>query len=432
MNRLVASVVFSVALKCEAARTTYHDIMSKTDAFDQDKMDDEWGWGKKSTQAKGKKPTDYKVEDSNMALVGSDQDKQNRKAAAQTEEAWKGVGTEEGVWVWRIQQFKVVPWKKRDYGKFYSGDSYIVLRVVKDPETEALDKEIFFWLGAKSSQDEQGTAAYKTVELDDLFDGQPTQHREVQGYESQEFSEVFPEIDYMEGGVESGFDPVDPTKFRKKLFIVRKTKTHGIRVMEVTAAASSLNQGDCFVLDAGEDIRTFCGSKVSPFERHAASHHAEKLEAERMALGSADAKNTVEDSGEPSEEFWTLLGGQGEIAEDFDDNLLHQKPFGEGVLYKLSQGDAPEGQIGQLTLAKVGNGDLTKSMLKSDDVFMLDTGAEVFMWTGKSASGAEARNALDTALLYLKTNNMPLQTAVHMFKEGQTIRNKEWNKIFAN
>jgi len=34
-----------------------------------------------------------------------------------------------------------------------------VLRVVKDPATEALDKAIFFWLGEKSSQNEQGTAA---------------------------------------------------------------------------------------------------------------------------------------------------------------------------------------------------------------------------------------------------------------------------------
>ena len=34
-------------------------------------------------------------------------------------------------------------------------------------------------LGDQSSQDEQGVAAYKTVELDDYLGGGPIQHREV-------------------------------------------------------------------------------------------------------------------------------------------------------------------------------------------------------------------------------------------------------------
>ena len=40
-----------------------------------------------------------------------------------------------------------------------------------------------------------GTAAYKTVELDDLMDGEPTQHREVMSHESQAFTDIFERID---------------------------------------------------------------------------------------------------------------------------------------------------------------------------------------------------------------------------------------------
>ena len=39
--------------------------------------------------------------------------------------------------------------------------------------------DLHFWIGKYSTQDEYGTAAYKTVELDTLLDDKPVQHREV-------------------------------------------------------------------------------------------------------------------------------------------------------------------------------------------------------------------------------------------------------------
>ena len=41
-------------------------------------------------------------------------------------------------------------------------------------------------------QDEYGTAAYKTVELDTLLDDKAVQHREVMDHESAEFLKLFP------------------------------------------------------------------------------------------------------------------------------------------------------------------------------------------------------------------------------------------------
>ena len=82
--------------------------------------------------------------------------------------------------VWRVEKFNIVPWK--DIGVFYGGDSYIVLSAVKVDSSDRIERDIYFWLGTESTQDEQGTAAIKTVELDDRYGGEPTQHRAVQGH----------------------------------------------------------------------------------------------------------------------------------------------------------------------------------------------------------------------------------------------------------
>lgn len=48
----------------------------------------------------------------------------------------------------------------------------------KDDE-EGLEYDLHFWIGKYSTQDEYGTAAYKTVELDTYHGDKPIQHREV-------------------------------------------------------------------------------------------------------------------------------------------------------------------------------------------------------------------------------------------------------------
>jgi len=361
-------------------------------------------------------------EDSNVALVGSLEDMALRKAAAQTEPAWWGCGEKVGIQVWRIEKFEVVPWPEEDYGQFYTGDSYIVLQTFEEGP-DKLGYRIFFWLGSETSIDEQGTAAYKTVELDDLFDGRCSQHREVQFYESDAFCGCFPKgVSYWEGGVESGFRAVcdvDLDAYVSRLLQVKKRGLNTV-VVEVPCHRTSLNHGDAFILDTGSVLYTWFGSQSSSFERSFARMAAEELEAARagraVATGTADAK------------FWEVLGGQGHIKQPREASEVLPEPatLGEGVLYKLSD------KTGQLYFSEVQRGALDVSMLLPDDVYICDPGAEVIVWVGEHASDRERRAAMLTATKYLALQGKPHTTPIKVFKSTQdAMSDSSFAQVFA-
>jgi len=356
------------------------------------------------------------LKDSNCAGIGSDEDKAVRKAAAETEPAWANAGQEAGIMVWRIENFKVVPWDACQYGKFHTGDSYIILQTIQ--VEEKLEHHIFFWLGKETSIDEMGTAAYKTVELDDYFGGEATQSREVQGKESKHFHSLFPKVTYLVGGVDSGFNRTVADTYAARLFQVRKTK-QGVVEQEVDLARDSLNEGDCFVLDAGKRIYIYQGSSAMPLEKYEANTMAERLERQRG--GQAEATHELDDK------FWELLGGKGPVkpASEGSDRIAPPE-LQEGVLYKISNDGT------DLVMHEVGRRVLTRSMLDSNNVMMLDHGTEIFVWVGKGADGVERRNAFRTAWTYLKANNRDPDTPIHMFKEETKITDKVWNDIFSD
>lgn len=91
------------------------------------------------------------------------------------------------------------------------------------------------------------------MELEEKLGGQATQHREVQGHESDKFMSYFPDgVMYNSGGVESAFVHVDKTAFEPRLLHVKGRKN--IRSRQVPIARSSLNDGDVFILDANTVI----------------------------------------------------------------------------------------------------------------------------------------------------------------------------------
>ena len=196
-------------------------------------------------------------------------------------------------------------------GKFYQGDSYILLSSSPN-KSGKLIYSIHFWLGSQSSQDEQGVAAYKTVELDDSLSGAATQYRELEGSESSLFLSYFKTgggIEYLPGGIESGFAHVVRDVFPTRLLHLKGKRV--VRSKEVPLAKSSLNKGDVFILDAGLKIYIFNGPTSNKYEKTKGVEVASYLNSDQRG-GRAEIVIVNEDL--HNAEFWGPLGGYVDVS----------------------------------------------------------------------------------------------------------------------
>jgi len=353
----------------------------------------------------------FNISETNIANLGSDLEKKVREAAAQGDPAWKEAGKQLGLLIWRIEKFTVKAWPKNQYGQFYSGDSYIVLHTYQKAPNAPFAYDVHFWLGDHTTQDEYGTAAYKTVELDDYLGGLPVQHRETQGNESRLFLSYFPNgVRILEGGVDSGFRHVEATTYKPRLLHVKGSGSN-LRVSQVHLLRESLNSGDVFILDMGLTVYQFNGAKSAGAERMKAGQVVRAIDDER---GSKVEIKVGEEGSEDADFdiFWNTLGGKGAIktAEEGGSDKAQQVVK---RLYQLS--DA----TGQLVFTQVAEGPAVKrNLLKSQDVFILDDGGQIWAWVGKGSSAQEKSKALAYADLYLKHYNRPPLTPIARVLEG--------------
>ncbi|KAK0528921.1 hypothetical protein OC834_003874 [Tilletia horrida] len=385
---------------------------------------------------------EYHVEDSNVEFIGTDIDHKVKYASAETEPAWRGVGSSPGLRIWRIEDFQVVPWPSNNYGTFTSGDSFIVLHTYKPaPDSDALAHDIHFWLGRETSQDEAGVAAYKTVELDEFLRGVAVQYREVQGLESARFLQLFPRLTLRRGGVASGFKHVNTEEkdiFRLYQILTAGTKygraalhappkkagaaprgsgiSGAIVVQEVEPVVASLNSGDVFVLDEGKKLRAWQGAQCSPMEKAKAAQVLHQLNSERESQAETEV---LAQSDSRALAFINALGG--------DINTVIPSPSSSSSSPLAASGPEPERRPvrlfrlsdaqGTLNFDMVKNGEpVRRDDFRSEDVFIYDTANTIFVWQGRAASAAEKQAWLRVAEAYVRTLDAPVRARVGLCK----------------
>ncbi|KAL8172179.1 hypothetical protein V2J09_023983 [Rumex salicifolius] len=321
--------------------------------------------------------------------------------------AFQGVGQKPGTEIWRIENFQPVPLPKSDYGKFYTGDSYIVMQTSGRGGAFAYD--IHFWLGKDTTQDEAGTAAIKTVELDASLGGKAVQHREVQGHESDKFLSYFkPCIIPLEGGIASGFKKPEKEEFETRLYICKGKRV--VKVKQVPFSRSSLNHDDVFMLDTKDKIYQFNGANSNIQERAKALEVTQYLK-DTYHKGVCDV--AVVDDGKlqaetDSGEFWVCFGGFAPIGRKVvsDDDIVPEAT--PAKLYSV----AADGKLEPI------EGEISKGKLENHKCYILDCGNEIYSWFGRATQVDERKSASQAAEDLLTSQGRPKATSISHVIQG--------------
>ncbi|GIX68492.1 hypothetical protein CEXT_298461 [Caerostris extrusa] len=325
--------------------------------------------------------------------------------------AFENVGQTPGLIIWRIENLifyrnsssKRIP--VSEYGNFYSGDSYIILSTI-GAKNGKLSWDIHFWLGEETSQDEAGTAAIKSVELDDVLGGSPVQHREVQGFESALFLSYFKKgIRYLKGGVKSGFHHVENVPVKRFL---RVKGRRNVRLNEMALEVGSMNNGDCFILDSEPNVFVYVGPQSGRMERIKAIQAANAIRDD-LHCGRSEVKIIDENcSSSEVQEFFDELGGgcADDVAEattEADDQAFEATFESKIALYKIW-----EDESGELQDELISEKPLKQEYLQSEDCFLLDGGMNgLFVWIGKNSSREERIGAMNLANKYIAKKGYP-------------------------
>ncbi|XWS71583.1 hypothetical protein CRYUN_Cryun03dG0150300 [Craigia yunnanensis] len=322
--------------------------------------------------------------------------------------AFHGAGAKPGLEIWCIENLRLVSVPKSSHGKFYSGSAYVVLStsVLKSGPPQ---HDIHYWLGKDANEVDSALVSDKALELDAALGSCTVQYREVQGQETEKFLSYFkPCIIPVEGVYSSQPGKLNDETYRVTLLTCKGD--HVVHVKEVPFSRSSLNHNDVFILDTASKIFLFSGCNSSIQERAKALEVVQYIK-ENKHTGNCEVA-TIEDGKLVGDsdvgEFWSLFGGYAPIPRD-------------SALAGPQQVDSPVILFWinlQGKLSQIGSNSLAKDMLEKNKCYMLDCGAEVFVWMGRNTSITERKTSISAAEDFLRKQDRSNGTHLTFLTEG--------------
>ncbi|OAE27442.1 hypothetical protein AXG93_3911s1240 [Marchantia polymorpha subsp. ruderalis] len=299
------------------------------------------------------------------------------KAAAPTEDIPPPLLESSGkLEVWRVDGTAKTVIPPEDHGKFFDAHCYIVLYTYHGDRKE--DFLLCTWLGKTHSADEQSEAVKMTSKMADKLKGRPVQVRVFQGKEPPQFLALFPCLIIMEGKTIP-----ELCKETKYMIRVQGTSSFNSLAIQVDAVPASLNSSECFVLSLGKVCYMWSGNFTN-------TEH-QKVAMKVAGLLKLTAK-PIREGTEPSA-FWNVLGGKQ------TGYPAHRDTKDITEVFNFEQDD-----------------------LLTEEVMILDTNTELYVWVGQHASVHEKQHALDFAQEYLDNrvaqDGMSPKATIYRIPEG--------------
>uniref|UniRef100_A0A8C4EM68 Macrophage-capping protein n=1 Tax=Dicentrarchus labrax TaxID=13489 RepID=A0A8C4EM68_DICLA len=262
------------------------------------------------------------------------------------------------VQIWRVDNGEKVPVDPSSYGHFYGGDCYLILysyRVGGREQHIIYTCVILYELRVRVTQGQE------PAHLMSLFQGKPM-------------------IIHSGGTSRKGGQSQAAST---RLFHIRQSSSRATRAVEVEASASNLNTNDVFVLKSPNALFVWRGVGASDEEMEAAKHVVGYL---------GGTASQVSEGKEPGD-FWSALGGK----KEYQTSKSLQNVVSPPRLFGCSN------KIGRLVVEEVP-GDFTQSDLATDDVMLLDTWDQIFLWVGNDANAEERTGAPKIAKEYVDSD----------------------------
>lgn len=228
-------------------------------------------------------------------------------------------------------------------------------------------------------------------------------------------------IEYLPGGVESGFNKVERDVYPTRLLQVKGKRT--VRCTSVPVSSASLNTGDCFILDMGLSLYLYNGATANRQEKGKA---VEMIQRIRDGERGGRASVTIIQEEPNCKAFWDALGGQIEVTASGDDDVAAERSAAADMaLFKVSDAS---GTV-EMEEIEIVNGKLSRSSLKTEDTFILDSGSEVFCWIGKGSTSNEKKEGMLRASDYVTSAGKAANTRITRVVEG--AENSVFKSLFA-
>ncbi|RXH78631.1 hypothetical protein DVH24_002149 [Malus domestica] len=306
--------------------------------------------------------------------------------------------------VWRVNGQEKINLQSSDQSKFYSGDCYIFHYAYPGEDKE--EHLIGTWFGKQSVEDERVSAISLASKMVESMKFLAAQARIYEGNEPIQFYSIFQSIIVLKGGLSDGYknyvaekEVLDETYQEDgvALFRVQGSGPDNMQAIQVDAVASSLNSSYCYILHSGSTVFTWSGGLTTSDDQ--------ELVERQLDLIKPDLQSKMQKENSESEQFWELLGGKTEYPSQ-----------------KIVRSGESDPRLFSCTFSNVEIYNFTQDDLMTEDIFILDCHADIFVWVGQQVNSKDRMQALTIGEKFLEHDffmeQLSREASIYIIMEG--------------